>query len=77
LRLHIVSASTLIEGLVSGIVSLVGAYLLTFTSTAYASIIIGIISLFILAILLIYMKDKVGLKPEEYNPKEINFKEIE
>lgn len=77
MRLKIISASNIIEGLLSGFVSLLGAYLLTFTSTAISSIIIGLNAFIILSILLSYMKNRVGLKPEEYSSKDINFKEVE
>ena len=77
MRLKIISASNIIEGLVSGVVSLMGAFLLTFTTTAIASVIIGSCAFIILSILLSYMKTRVGLRPEEYSSKEINFKEVE
>lgn len=77
MRLKIISASNIIEGLVSGVVSLIGAYLLTFTTTAIAYVIIGLCGFIILSILLSYMKSRVGLRPEEYSSKEINFKEVE
>lgn len=77
MRLKISTASYLIEGLISGIVSFFGAWLLTFTDTAHASIIIGCTSFILIILLLEYMKPRVGLKPEEYRPEEINFKEVE
>lgn len=77
MRVKIISASNLIEGFITGLVSLLGAFLLTKMSTALASIIIGTSFFFLFAILLNYMKTHVGLKPEEYSNKEINFKEVE
>lgn len=77
MRVKIISASNLIEGFVSGLVSLLGAFLLTKMSTAASSIIIGTSFFAILSILLNYMKTHVGLKPEEYSNREINFKEVE
>jgi len=77
MRVKIISASNLIEGFISGLVSLLGAFLLTKMSTSAASIIIGISFFILIAILLNYMKTHVGLKPEEYSNREINFKEVE
>lgn len=77
MRLKIISASNLIEGLMSGLVSLLGAFLLTKMTTAASSIIIGLFFFILLTVLLSYMKTRVGLKPEEYSNKEINFKEVE
>lgn len=76
MRVKILTASNLIEGLVAGIVSFLGAGLLTITNTANASIIVGASAFIILIILLEYMNSRVGLKPEEYKESEINFKEV-
>ncbi len=77
MRIKILAANNLIEGIITGIVSFLGAYLLTITDTAHASIIIGSLSFILITILLEYMHTRVGLKPEEYKPEEINFKEVE
>ncbi|MBP3464489.1 MAG: MFS transporter [Clostridia bacterium] len=77
MRIKISAASYLIEGLITGLVSFFGAWLLTFTDTAHASIIVGCIAFITIVLLLEYMRPRVGLKAEEYEPSEINFKEVE
>jgi len=77
MRIKILSANNLIEGIITSVISFIGAYLLTITDTAHASIIIGSLSFILITILLEYMHSRVGLKPEEYKPEEINFKEVE
>jgi len=47
---------------------------MTLTGSANAMVIVGVFSLIIMLILLNVMKSKVGLKPEEYDTKDIEFK---
>lgn len=76
MRVKIMSASGIIESAITGIVTLVGAIALNFTDTAHASIILSIVSLFILLIILHYMKSRVGLHPEQYSRRDMDFKEV-
>ena len=77
MRIKIFSANNLIEGIITGIISFIGSWLLLFTDTAHASIIIGCSSFVIVIILLEYMSSRVGLDPENYTKKDIEFKEVE
>lgn len=77
MRIKIFSANNLIEGIITGIISFIGSWLLLFTDTAHASIIIGCSSFVIVIILLEYMSSRVGLDPEKYTKKDIEFKEVE
>ena len=77
MRIKIFAANSMIEGIVACIFSLFGAWVLTFTDTAKASILIGSIFFILLIFILEYMRGRVGLKPEEYDPEEIHFKEVE
>lgn len=77
MRIKIFSANNLIEGIITGIISFIGSWLLLFTDTAHASIIIGCSSFVIVIILLEYMSSLVGLDPEKYTKKDIEFKEVE
>ena len=77
MRIKIFAANSIIEGLISCIFSVIGAGILLFANTAEASIITGSVFFIILVIILEYMKTRVGLKPEEYDESEINFKEVE
>ena len=72
----IYSANTLVESLFSTIMCYIASLLLGFTSTIYAVIIIGLVFLLIFIWLLDYMKDKIGLKPEEYKKSDIDFTEV-
>lgn len=51
-----------------------GSILMGITGTANAMTIIGFFTLIIMAILFKEMKTKVGLKPEQYDKKDIEFK---
>ena len=77
MRIKIFSANNLIEGIITGIISFIGSWLLLFTDTAHASIIIGCSSFVIVIILLEYMSSRVGLDPEKYTKKDIEFREVE
>lgn len=77
MRIKIFSANNLIEGIITGIISFIGSWLLLFTDTAHASIIIGCSSFIIVIILLEYMSSRVGLDPEKYTKKDIEFREVE
>lgn len=49
----------------------IGSYLLTFMKIELAMVVVGILFTFITIILSIYMKKRVGLKPEEYTAKDV------
>ena len=72
----IYSANTLVESFFSTLMCYIASLLLEVTSTIYAVIIIGLAFLLIFIWLLDYMKDKIGLKPEEYKKSDINFTEV-
>lgn len=76
MRIKINSANYLIEGLTSCVFSLITSFLLDITSTAITQIILGLGSFILLIIILNYMKDKVGLNPEDYSEKEIKYNEV-
>lgn len=72
----IYSVNTLVESLCSSVMCLFASMLLDFTTTPYAVTILGLIFLIIFIFILDYMKDKIGLKPEEYDKSDINFTEV-
>ena len=53
--------------------SLFCSALLKVTSTAETFIIIGVVSTFLVGLLLYFMKGRVGLKPEEYPPEDLRY----
>ena len=69
----IYSTINLMEDLGAMLVSFIVSILLKYTTTAYASLIIGIASLILFIIVLDYMKTRLGLKPEEYRKQDIEF----
>ncbi len=55
------------------LIGFIGSYLLRITNTANAIIVIGIMFTFVVMVLILYMKNRVGLKPEEYSSEETKF----
>lgn len=76
MRTKISSATNLIVGISTSVLSFFVSFLLKQTSTAATMVILGIISFIILLLILEYMKERVGLKPEEYSDRDIKFNEI-
>lgn len=73
LSVKIYSVTTLMEDIGSMLMSFAVSILLEYTTTAYVSLIIGIVSLILFIIILDFMKPRVGLKPEEYRKQDIEF----
>lgn len=73
IRNKISSLYNLVENLLRCMIALIASILLRYINTANVFIIIGTVFTIILSALLINMKDKVGLKPEEYTEKDIEF----
>ncbi len=63
----------LTANLATAVISLICSGLLAITTTANTFIIIGCITTIGVVLLLDYMKDKVGLKPEEYTEEDIRY----
>lgn len=76
MRTKILSASDLCHGIARTILSFICSFLLGITSTAYVFIIIGCLLTLYLVLLLDKMRHTVGLKPEEYSKKDIEFTEV-
>lgn len=72
----IYSANTIVQSLLSSIMCYFASILLGFTSTSYAITILGCIFFIIFIFILDYMKDKIGLKPDEYKKSDIHFTEL-
>lgn len=62
-----------IYSLSSIIISLLGALLLNFTNAANTMLIIGVSSTITMILILNYMKDKVGLKPDKYDETDLKY----
>lgn len=73
LSLKIYSVSNIMEELGAVLTAFGVSILLKCTSTAYVTLIIGIVSLILFICILDYMKTRIGLKPEEYRKRDIEF----
>lgn len=76
IRTKISLVSELLYSILRAILCFVCSALLEVTSTSYVYIILGCIFTVFFIFLLDYMKGTVGLKPEEYEEKEIKFEEV-
>lgn len=72
----IYSACTLIESIFNVIIYWVCSFMLEYISTSYAITILGCIFAIAFIFILDYMRDKIGLKPEEYDKNDIYFTEV-
>lgn len=69
----IYTVSSILESLIGSILAFLASVLLARTTTAYTTLIIGIGMLVIFLFVLDYMKPRFGLKPEEYDKKDIEY----
>ncbi|MCI8620672.1 MAG: hypothetical protein HFJ50_02345 [Clostridia bacterium] len=72
----IFSVNTLIESLFSAVMCYFASLLLEYISTINTIAILGCVFFIAFVFILDYMKDKIGLKPEEYDKKDISFTEV-
>lgn len=72
----IYSACTLIESIFSVSIYWIASWLLGFMPTSFAIVILGCVFAVVFVFILDYMKDRIGLKPEEYEDKDISFTEV-
>lgn len=70
-RIKIATANNLCENAIASSLILGASYILNHIPIAYTTIIIGCIAILGVVLLLDYMRETVGLKPEEYGKKEI------
>jgi len=62
----VLTASTLIDNIGTSIILLFGAFVLDNLDMNYGYIIVGGVGFVVMALILMFMKKRVGLKPEEY-----------
>ncbi len=74
IRTKIASTFDLIRSISQVLIALFASYLLTITTVGNNFIIIGTLFLIIMFTVLVFMKSRVGLKPEEYKKEDIKFK---
>jgi len=73
LRPKLYTANTFVESIGRAIIYLLCSFLLSHTSTSYVFVITGAISIITFVFILSYMKPRVGLKPEEYDKKDVEY----
>ena len=73
IRTKLATVRNIVYNLFSIAISLLGSALLQFSNASTAIIIIGISMTIIMVVLLDYMKDKVGLKPENYTKDDLKY----
>ncbi|MCI9177962.1 MAG: MFS transporter [Clostridia bacterium] len=76
LRNKITSSYNLVESVARAMIGLFASWLLRITQASNAVMVIGCIATIAVVLLLDKMSSKVGLKPEEYEKREIEFLEI-
>ena len=73
IRTKLATVRNIVYNLFSIAISLLGSALLQFSNASTAIIIIGISMTIVMILLLDYMKDKVGLKPENYTKDDLKY----
>lgn len=72
----IYTANNCIRSISAAAIGIMASFLLDRMETAYCMIIIGAIFLILMILLSIYMKSRVGLKPEEYPKEEVKYDKL-
>ena len=72
----IYSACTLIESMFNTVTYWIASIMLDHMSTSFSMVIIGCVFTVLFIFTLDYMKDRIGLKPEEYKKSDIYFTEV-
>lgn len=75
-RTKLATIRNMIYNLFSIAISLLGSLLLNFTNASNAILIVGCMTTIIMILLLDYMRDKVGLKPDKYNEEDLKYSQI-
>ena len=72
IRNRITSAYYIFENIGSALLSFLLGILLNYTSNSIACIIFASVSFIAIILVLYYMRGRIGLRPEQYDPKDIN-----
>lgn len=76
IRIKMTSAYYIVENLGKTLILFISGLILEFTTNSIACLLFSIISLVLLINILKFMKGKLGLRPEQYSPEDINYTEI-
>ncbi len=69
------SAYSIVTGIGNALISAIASAIVARCNLIYSTLIFGTISTLAMILLLKFMKTRVGLKPEQYRMKDINYKE--
>ena len=75
-RTKLATLESLSYYIVATMFSLASSWLLNITTTANTFIVIGVITTFLIGLLLYLMKGRVGLKPEEYPAEDLKYSHL-
>lgn len=73
MRTKIATTFDLIGSISSSVIALIASYLLTKISPQQSFLILGIVFTAIMSVVLMWMKSRLGLKPEEYRKEDIEY----
>lgn len=76
LREKITSAYNLVESISRAIIALIASWILKITTPSNTILVLGCIATIAIVLVLDKMRNKVGLKPEEYPKKDVEFLEL-
>lgn len=76
IRIKVTSAYYIVENLGKTLILFLSGFILEFTTNSIACLVFSAISFVVLIMILRFMKGKLGLKPEQYNPEDINYTKI-
>lgn len=76
IRTKLSTVRNIIYNLFTIAISLLGSWLLSITNPSNSIIILGIIATSIMLLLLYYMKDKVGLKVDDYSDEDLKYSHV-
>ncbi len=76
MRLKIYSVNALIESIITFIFSIIWSFILRTHEPSQTFLYVGITSLILIVLVLIYMLPRIGLKPDEYPEKDIDYSDL-
>ncbi len=76
IRAKILATNNLIKNIGEIVISFLGGLLLEFYNTSISYLIVGIVGLITILFVLIYMRKRIGLSPEEYNNEDIGHESV-
>ena len=72
----IFTAKNFLKSISSAVIGIMGSFLLDRMNISYCTFIIGVITILFTILMSRYMRNRVGLKPEEYSKEERKYDEL-